>query len=345
MDIPLVSVVVPVYNVEDYMLSECFNSILTQGYPNIELIIVDDGSNEKTKRWLDSFCKSHNEIVLIHIPNGGASVARNKGIDKATGEYITFIDADDWIDKEYISTLVDNFDTETDIVMCSRVFEYLTYKRENSFFSEDKLFDVSNKEELIHKSITSGIAGTWCKMYRMSFLSENNLRYDSRLRRTQDIIFNLYAFQNASSVKYINKCIYHYRMQNGSVTKKYNTKADIILTPAASEFVNFVNRYYDNNEQIKSDLYYKCITILNEICKLKVFNPEYINSVDRNNRYSLISELVNLSVYKSAIDSYPIMMYPSVLGRIKLCLLKRKKYRLLYQIYRFQLFVEHRRNF
>lgn len=343
MNEPLVSIVVPVYNTDEHMLEKCFDSILQQTYTNIELIIIDDGSKPETADWLDEYNRIHEDIIVIHNQNGGASVARNTGIGIAKGDYITFVDADDWVEPDFINALLKGFDDEIDIVMCTRQFEFFTHSKENHFFDKDALFDSGNKKELISKSITTGVAGTWCKMYRISFIRDNKLSYDPKLRRTQDIIFNLYAFQKAGRIRYLDLCNYHYRMQNESVTKKCNPKAIEILTPAAYEFSNFVNQYYMEDKEIRGHMYHKCINILNEICKLQVFNSKY--SVSRSRRYELIRNLLDEPIYREAVNNYTVNQYPSILGKIKLLLLKKQHFFVLFQVYKLQMYAESRRNY
>ena len=100
----LISVIVPVYNVEKY-LNKCIDSIINQTYKNLEIILVDDGSQDSSGKICDEYTKKDNRIKVIHKENGGVSSARNIGLNNATGEWIAFIDADDWVDEEYLQTL------------------------------------------------------------------------------------------------------------------------------------------------------------------------------------------------------------------------------------------------
>lgn len=337
----LVSIVVPVYNTEEYMLEKCFHSILNQTYNNIELIIVDDGSKKETAQWLDKFVNVNKSVILIHNQNGGASIARNTGIDLAKGEFITFVDADDWIDLNYIEVLYSKFNESTDIVMCTRQFEFKNKAQENHFFDKDVVFTDNNRIELIKKSIVSGVAGTWCKVYRKSFINKNELKYDSSLRRTQDIIFNLHAFQKAEEIVYTDNCLYHYRMQNDSITKKFNKNADEILTRAAEAFRKFEKAYYPSDEIIRECVNYKCIIILNEIFKLKLLNPMYNTSTRKDE----VKEIVKLPIYSEAIAEYDMKKYPGLLGKLKIFFLKKNMFRCLETLYRTQIFIETRRNY
>ena len=104
-ELPLVSVIVPVYNVQDY-LAECINSIIRQNYTHFELLLVDDGSTDNSGMLCEQYRKKDNRIKVIHKKNGGLSDARNYGIDKALGEYLTFIDSDDYVSEIYLNALV-----------------------------------------------------------------------------------------------------------------------------------------------------------------------------------------------------------------------------------------------
>lgn len=340
-----ITIIIPVYNVEKYMLIQCLDSILNQTYKNIELIIVDDGSKQDVADLCEEYRASHShfDIKVVHNRNGGASVARNTGIEISTGAYITFVDADDWIDDDYVEQLYKKIvKSNADIVMCSRVFEFKSNSKHDSFFDKDKVFSSQNKKELIRKSITTGVAGTWCKLYRREFLVKNNLKYDKNLRRTQDIIFNLYAFQKADKIIYFNKSIYHYRMQNESVTKKYNSNADDILTRAAVEFRKFAEEFYPEDEDILQDVYYKCLIIFNEILKLKFFNSKYSKS--RKHKYEEIELLSSAKIYSEAMKKISGVKINRLM-KLRIFLIKNSNYILLELLYFLQRLIEKRRNF
>ena len=321
------------------MLTKCFDSVLSQTYPNFELLVIDDGSDEKTAGFLDSYLKDKERTLVVHNPNGGASVARNTGIEKAHGEFMIFVDADDWVEPTFLERLYSSFDDDTDIVMCSRIFEYRKRSEDNHFFNRDICFNAKNKTSLIRKTITTGVGGTWCKLYRRSFLDEHGLRYDVTLRRTQDIIFNLYAFRAARQVRYVDVCLYHYSMQNDSVTKKYNPNAKRNLYLAARAFEKYVDLYYKDVPEIREDLWYKSLNILNEIFKLSIFSAgsdEPLRVKIREAR-----RVCAVPVFKNALDNYSLKDYPSLLGKVRLFLLKNRAYHCLYLLYSVQLYLEH----
>ena len=120
MDEKLVSVIIPAYNIEDY-IGRCLDSIISQTYKNLEIIVVDDGSRDYTGEILDNYAKKDRRIKVIHKENGGVSSARNKGIEAAEGDYIGFIDGDDLIEPGMYKTLVDLLEEENaDIAHCGR---------------------------------------------------------------------------------------------------------------------------------------------------------------------------------------------------------------------------------
>ena len=120
----LVSIIIPVYKVEKY-LAQCIESVLSQDYSNIEVILVDDGSPDKCGLICDEFAKKDSRITVIHKQNEGLSSARNSGIDIAKGKYISYIDSDDYISDKYISTMINEFsDNNTDLVICSYYYVY-----------------------------------------------------------------------------------------------------------------------------------------------------------------------------------------------------------------------------
>ena len=133
--IPKVSIIIPVYNVEKY-LNRCIKSILKQTFRDFELILVDDGSPDKCPQLCDDWCKKDKRIWVIHKENGGQSSARNVGLEAARGEYIGFVDSDDWIEKDMLQLLYDSIlKCRADISMCDYVIDKgMKKKMKKKFF-------------------------------------------------------------------------------------------------------------------------------------------------------------------------------------------------------------------
>ncbi|MFR9165784.1 MAG: glycosyltransferase [Dysgonomonas sp.] len=224
----LISVVVPIYNMEKY-LERCVNSLLTQTYPNIEIILVNDGSTDKTAEICDEFAKTDNRIKVIHKENGGVSTARNTGIDNSTGEYISFVDPDDWLEPNAYEILTDTLNKpenqEVDII------------RFNAFRGEKIMnkppFEGIYKGDELRKEIGLASIGpeklgglfimgiVWMDLYKRKFLIDNNIRFVV-IRRYEDRLFIVKAFLKAKTILFLNKALYHYEYIEVSMTNKYD---------------------------------------------------------------------------------------------------------------------------
>ena len=150
---PLVSVIVPVYNVERY-LNRCLNSIISQTFKDIEIICVNDGSTDTSLKILKEYQKIDNRIIVINKENEGVSKSRNKGIEVAKGEYIVFVDSDDWINLDMVEYMYNKAkNTDTDIVMCTYMREYINNSKEKVFNLPDEIiFEDEAKRYLLYKS-------------------------------------------------------------------------------------------------------------------------------------------------------------------------------------------------
>lgn len=253
---PLISVVIPVYNKED-KLTKCVESVLKQSYSRFELIIVNDGSTDNSNAVIDLLSKNDSRIKTIHTTNQGVSSARNIGIDNATGEYICFIDSDDWIDEEYLETLLClSIKNNLDISIVSAKVENNGKVLENHFFSHNgfiekeriikQLYDC-NYEKESGDFIDVGVP--WGKMYKLSFIKDLDLKFNLKLRRNQDNIFNLYAFQHARKVYYERKTLYNYNYDNfGDFGMKFMENGLNIFGEYAIESVKFHEYFYKDNE-------------------------------------------------------------------------------------------------
>lgn len=213
---PTISVIVPVYNVQKY-LDECIKSILNQTFTDFELILVNDGSTDNSGSICDEYEKSEERVKVIHQENSGVSCARNKGIEISRGQYITFIDSDDFIDKfffkEAIKVLLEN---KSDIYISGVQME--TWESddivETSLYSIKKSQFYTIKELLENMEVSYPqicICGPWCKFYKSSIIKDNGLFFDSDLCYGEDTFFNLSVFKNSKNAFFSNKCFYHYR--------------------------------------------------------------------------------------------------------------------------------------
>ena len=217
-----VSVIIPVYNVEKY-LEECLQSICNQTLKDIEIICINDGSTDKSGQILKDFAKKDKRIVLIEQKNQGVSIARNNGLKAAKGEYIGFVDSDDWIDPDFYEKLyktAQKFDA--DIALAG----HKSYTDEKS--GKEKITVKYNKEKVITnfnkkiKSLELCVA-VWDKIYKPNLILENQIWFPEG-RTYEDGIWNLHIFYLAKKICTVPKCFYHYRYNLTSIV--HTTKSD-----------------------------------------------------------------------------------------------------------------------
>lgn len=231
----LISIIVPVYNVEKY-LEKCVKTLMNQSYENIEIILVDDGATDSSGELADSLANNDTRITVVHKKNAGLGMARNTGLEYATGKYVAFIDSDDYVDVNMIQKLHNALEEyNSDTSYCGYTMEY----------DSEKLVPVPayyNKqvflgEEIIDKVLLEMVAGkpeapkdailsmsVWHALYSMDIIRDNNIRFPSeREFISEDIIFDIAYLQKSKSVCYINDPLYFYRCNNvNSLTHQYN---------------------------------------------------------------------------------------------------------------------------
>ena len=227
----LISIIVPVYNVESY-LSKCLESIINQTYKNIEIILIDDGSTDDSGKICDEYAAKDNRINIIHKTNGGVSDARNSGLEIAQGEYIGFVDSDDYIELDMYETLL-NFllNNNLDVVMCS------SYKVKNKNIIKCKDFKpyiFNSKEEIIEDLLINKYKGSpitvWNKLFKRGVLKEVRFIKD---KEYEDIYFLLEWIKFTNRFGRIPYHGYYYIIRSGSITnpRYFNDKIfDLILS-------------------------------------------------------------------------------------------------------------------
>ena len=181
----LVSIIVPVYNVEKY-IDKCVRSLLKQDYGNIEVILVDDGSPDKSGYIIDRLKEEDNRIVVIHQENHGVSSARNAGMAVASGEYITFVDGDDWVDANYVTYFVDLLEKSS----CDVVMNKNNYSGCNDISNNN--FSVISAEKAIEWIYLGDLfVAVWNKMYRRSVLEENYIKFNEKIWYGEGMLFSM----------------------------------------------------------------------------------------------------------------------------------------------------------
>lgn len=232
---PLVSIIVPVYNARQY-LEKCLDSLIGQTYQNIEIICVNDGSTDKSLDILQDFSRRDSRIHLINKENTGVSQARNDALKEASGDYIMFVDADDWVDTETCETVLScAVEDHADIVMWSYCSETNNRSFRKEIYPGKRVFTDSEvkkqlhrrfvgvlKDELAHPELADALCPVWGKLYRKELLDGIEFIDLRTIGTYEDGFFNLEVFGKATNVVYLPKYYYHYRRSTTkSVTSGY----------------------------------------------------------------------------------------------------------------------------
>lgn len=202
-----ISVIIPVYNTEANKLRRCLKSIVAQDFNDFECIIIDDGSIEDIGKVCDDFAAADSRLRVIHKPNGGVSSARNAGLDHAKGEWIVFVDSDDYILPFHLSALIGITNKEVDMVLTSFRFLHPNKVTEHqypnkSYNGKEEVRDFISYTDFLDYQIP------WDKMYRRSVISEYNLRFDEKLSLSEDRLFCYHALAHVSGIAAIATITY-----------------------------------------------------------------------------------------------------------------------------------------
>lgn len=205
-----VSIIIPVYNVERYV-RKCIESILKQTYENIEIIIVNDGSSDKTEEICRLFEKKDSRIFLHNLENGGVSKARNYGIQNSTGEYIVFVDGDDFVDSKYIEMLVNSFGSK-DVGL--GIVDYYIFENNKIYTispNDSSVTYLTNKQALDMITKHNFFEGyLWNKIFVREIVLKYKLKFDERVKIWEDLLFCAQYLMNDFKVCYNRKALYYY---------------------------------------------------------------------------------------------------------------------------------------
>lgn len=300
----LISVIVPVYNVEKY-IRRCLDSIVNQTYSNLEIILIDDGSKDASGKICDEYAKKDNRITVIHKQNGGLSDARNYGIDKAKGNYISFVDSDDYLSNDYISYLYKLLKENTaDISVC----DYQLFKNEIKPKDVEIVEKVYSKMEMLEHMLYGGhnLISAWCKLYDIKLFKK--IRYPKG-HIYEDVATTYLLYENSDKIVVSNEAKYYYFVREDSITNLEFSKNNYEIISSNDKMINYLSKY-DNLEQalmrrkVFSRLSLLCKMVLsnyygtdrNEITKYILENKKYIlNNPNASKKDKIAVRLLSFS--------------------------------------------------
>ena len=224
---PLISIIIPVYNSEK-TLNRCVNSILNQTFMDWELLLVDDGSTDKSGKICDQYALKDFRIQVFHKKNGGVSSARNTGLDYAIGSWITFVDSDDFIDATFLDTLIRLQSSD----LCISGIQFIN--NETILLPPEEYIKIENVAELDNLLNKLYFTAPWGKVYKNEIIQKNNIRFNINLKIGEDTDFVLKYLLYINDIRLISKPLYHFfNDEKGKITK-YTLTADEFITHTIS---------------------------------------------------------------------------------------------------------------
>ena len=265
-----ISIIVPVYNAEKY-IRRCIDSILNQTYKNWELFLIDDGSVDTSGKICDEYTLNDLRIKTIHQKNAGVSAARNIGLEKASGEYVCFIDSDDVIVVDYLATLINICNEEVDLLW----FGFHEISSNNKILTRKALigeFDLQNKNvkmEFVLNNFLDGLLyfAPWNKLYRRKIIVENHILFPTQVSMGEDLFFNMQYLLVAKKIKGIDTELYNYYIRTDSAMGSQSQYMYLDQFVRAMKIIEINKDNFELNKRDINRLFYKAI--FNQYARMK----------------------------------------------------------------------------
>lgn len=253
----MISIIVPVYKAEKY-LHRCVDSILAQNYADFELLLIDDGSIDNSGIICDTYAAMDVRVRVFHKENGGVSSARNLGLENARGEWVTFVDSDDWVEKTYLEDLISNSDA--DFILSG----FVGIPSGQKILADALLYERTSIKNFIKRHQDDLLRGPFGDLLKLSLIKNNDIRFDTRIRYGEDTVFNYQYLYYCSRVRTISSCNYNYfhepETEGKSLTqRKYNLSLDE-AEYALNKLIETKNKLnkripYDIEDNLSIDIY------------------------------------------------------------------------------------------
>jgi len=299
MNEPIVSIIIPMYN-SQATINKCIDSIKKQTYKNLEVILIDDGSKDDTLNESIKSTKNDNRFFIISQMNSGASSARNEGIIKSTGDYMMFVDSDDYIDKNMVETLVDSArEKDADYVVCGMITETkkeqtktISIKHELTPQFIDKNIEIP--DNILNLVENEKINGPYCKLIKSRIVKDNNILMPRHIALQEDLFFNIQVLIYVKSFMVIEQTPYHYILGNDkSVTMGYYHNKYEMLDEVHDLLLNFYKERSKNEKNLSrikyiyiKNLYASILNLFHKNCNMnKKEKLEYINEIIKGDKF------------------------------------------------------------
>lgn len=326
-----ISIITPIFNAEK-TIGKCIESQIEQTYRNIEIILIDDGSEDASSELCDKYKEHDNRIKVIHKKNEGVALARNEGIRLATGEWILFVDSDDFLEKDAcykFVAIIEEYEKKIDLIVAS---SYLISedKKESTIIKYKNTTALDNKDKrkminsiFISESKDFSYIGTpWAKLYNINFLRKNQIEFKPKLQLGEDMNFNFQALYMAENVVFSPEIVYNYIICKSSMSNRF-------MENMMEQFQLMFNEFEKNTflQEFKKEYSYLVLRQLKKLERRYFFNKNNPNS-SRENKKKYIN-LLNIHPYKEVIKKTRISDFHSITKKVYILALKMKWYELI----------------
>lgn len=268
----LVDIIVPVYN-SSKTIDKCIGSLLNQSYKNINIIIVDDGSTDETLVKCEILKEMDERIQILSKENGGVSSARNKGMDISKADFISFVDSDDFVEIDYIETLIKNLiETNSDISYCMN--------NDKNASTKNDVLEISSDNYNFFDRFAKNVV--WGSIYKRKIIC--NLRFDESLKIGEDSLFNASAIRNSEKIVITKKGLYNYVLSENSVTKKAFNEGTIDEIKAWEKIIKLFKKEDFRYSCSKAALAKRCQDVIIKNFKYKDFRKSVYKSIKKEFR-------------------------------------------------------------
>jgi len=314
----LISVIIPIYNVENY-LSKCVDSVLNQTYQNLEIILVDDGSKDNCGQICDEYAQKDNRVKVVHKPNGGVSQARNVGLDNSNGEFIAFVDPDDYIEKDMLSELKQNLeDADLSACGCQKIFENKVIEQlkvKKSVLIDKQKFIKNLFYNGEHKYQYQGFL--WDKLYKSKIIKQHNIRFKEEIKYNEDRLFVYEYINKCDKGVFISNYIgYNYYQRDNSAMMQKEYKKEMYTEFIAFDKMSEIacqNKEFKTNDCIRTEYVLRALDMYIKYCNCA--SPEMMKYKQNAQFYTkdvLLSTNIVLKAKLKIIKRYLKIMYKTV---------------------------------
>jgi glycosyltransferase involved in cell wall biosynthesis len=323
-----ISIIIPVYKIREDLLRNCFKSVRGQSYKNWEVILVDDGSPDNCGEICDEIANLDDRFKVVHQPNQGESVARNTGLAHSTGNWITFVDPDDWVEPDWMESLYSAIDkTDSDIILYDYWREFKNNSKLECFSHTSQRCEGKSLEELrngpFFKLIQDGtvnpyaVSGVWNKIYKKSFLEEKKLQFIPGVKRATDRLFNAKALQCTDKISYLHQPFYHYRCSGDTITNRYNPNIVSMTKVELNGLAEIIEQFH-LSEKTRDYLTARTCTRIYSCLRLYIFHNN--NSKSTGVKFQELHQLIEEEPFKSALKHLSFSLLSRLEKVFVLCL-------------------------